>query len=908
MISMRFGQPVAIFLFWLLFSSLILMPRANAADDTSSLSAKIGAANGSGDSHTIALSADITLAAGLPTITGSLTIEGNGYTISGNNKFRIFDVNGGMLTIENLTMTEGRSAGNGGAIRLRNQSQVTIANSLLANNSARHGGAIATPITSDRGGNFLDQFDILVGFGDDADFTETEDGEADDGGSRLIINDSRFIGNIAEKSAGAIYAAGGTVDITNSHFEKNCAVLATFEVAEGTSLARRSVDGGGCVRIHYIRPQPDPGAGTHDNGGALQLLDDAQASIEDSSFIENKATHGGAIATSGAGVGLTIDRSSFVGNLASENGGSIGSDWRGGGAISINASSFVTNTAERGGGGAISATRQRIDIANSTFSENNAKRSGGALLVDQSAEVTITHATFVGNWSAGQGDVLGNIGGQLLVRNSIIASPGRDKDCAGRLEQSSSNLNPDRSCGAITRDEPMLGDLSGSPVYYPLQDRSPAVDAADAEFCLDVDQIGTARPQGGGCDIGAIESLNARPPEPKPTESVCNLPDLIIAANTGRTVGACRTGAGNLFLKLAGDYTLSEALPAITGHITIDGNGYTISGDKKYRIFDVSGGSLTIKNLTLKDGRGAGGNGGAIRLQHGGRANVRDSRFVGNAAGYGGAIFIGWVGTDNSVLVVEQSSFVGNRGRGTIYAGGGTVLISKSSFIKNSSAIQLINPVWLDVINSSFIDSGIALSAENGVNATLTHITFLGKYIPLIDLPNSSYTSPSSVSLVNSIVVSIHNSSLCDQLTTSIGNLIEDGACPPALNNDPLLEDATESSTYLEPQAGSPAIGAANANYCPDTDQIGRARPIVGSCDIGAIQSIPVQQALSDCTVTTTTGLNFRDSPNGERIGVVLINETLAVKTRSPNWFNVEYHGVSGWISADYVHMQGDCG
>lgn len=908
MISMRFGQPVAIFLFWLLASSLILMPRTHAADDTSSLSAKIDAANGNGDSHTIALSADITLAAGLPTITGALTIEGNGYTISGDNKFRIFDVNGGMLTIENLTMTEGISAGNGGAIRLRNQSRVTIVNSTLANNSARHGGAIATPITSESGRNFLDQFDILVGFGDADDFTETEGEEADDGGNRLVIVGSRIIGNIAEKSAGAIYAAGGTVDITNSHFEKNCAVLATFELTEGVSTAQRFVYDDGCVHIRYIRPQPDAGAGTHHNGGALLLLDDAQASIEDSTFIENKATYGGAIALSGAGVGLIVDKSSFVSNRASASGGGIGSDWRGGGAISIHASSFVTNSAERGGGGAIIARWQRIDIANSTFSENNAERSGGALLVDESAEVTITHATFVENWSAEQGDALGNIGGRLLVRNSIIASPGRDEDCAGRLEQSSGNLNPDRSCGVISRDEPMLGDISGSPAYYPLQDRSPAVDAADAEFCPAVDQIGTARPQGGSCDIGAIESLNARPPEPKPTEAVCNLSDQIIAANTGRTVGACRAGSGNLSIKLAGDYTLSEALPAITGHITIDGNGYTISGDRKHRIFDVSGGSLTIKNLTLKDGRGVGGDGGAIRLQHGGRATVHDSRFVGNTADYGGAIFIGFVGTKSSRVVVERSSFVGNVGRGTVYAGGGTILIRDSNFTKNQRGIVLENPVRLDVINSSFINSGTALSADNGVNATLTHITFLEGYTPLIELPNIPFASPSSVSLINSIVASKRNSSLCDQLKTNIGNLIEGGACPQALNDDPLLEEATKTSTYLDLQAGSPAIGAANANYCPDTDQIGRTRPIVGSCDIGAIQSIPVQQALADCAVTTTTGLNFRDSPNGERIGVVLINETLAVKARSPNWFNVEYHGVSGWISADYVHIHGDCG
>ncbi len=31
------------------------------------------------------------------------------------------------------------------------------------------------------------------------------------------------------------------------------------------------------------------------------------------------------------------------------------------------------------------------------------------------------------------------------------------------------------------------------------------IDAADDDYCPETDQIGTARPQGAGCDIGAIE-------------------------------------------------------------------------------------------------------------------------------------------------------------------------------------------------------------------------------------------------------------------------------------------------------------------------------------------------------------------------------------------------------------------
>ena len=57
--------------------------------------------------------------------------------------------------------------------------------------------------------------------------------------------------------------------------------------------------------------------------------------------------------------------------------------------------------------------------------------------------------------------------------------------------------------------DPMLGERvepeDGSPAYFPLLADSRAIDAADDDYCPDTDQIGTARPQGAGCDVGAIE-------------------------------------------------------------------------------------------------------------------------------------------------------------------------------------------------------------------------------------------------------------------------------------------------------------------------------------------------------------------------------------------------------------------
>ena len=78
-------------------------------------------------------------------------------------------MDGGTLTIKNLTLSEG-NAEKGGAIRLQNGAQVSIEASTLANNTATDGGAIATSSSGDM----------------------------------LNVNDSSFSGNIAEKSAGAI--------------------------------------------------------------------------------------------------------------------------------------------------------------------------------------------------------------------------------------------------------------------------------------------------------------------------------------------------------------------------------------------------------------------------------------------------------------------------------------------------------------------------------------------------------------------------------------------------------------------------------------------------------------------------------------------------------------------------------
>ena len=327
----------------------------------------------------------------------------------------------------------------------------------------------------------------------------------------------------------------------------------------------------------------------------------------------------------------------------------------------------------------------------------------------------------------------------------------------------------------------------------------------------------------------------------------------------------------------------------------------------------------------MKDGYSSTNNGGAIRIQNNARAVVSDSFFINNSAELGGAIFIDLL-SYRARLTLSRTRLFGNRARssastggGAIYAGGGAISISNSSFVDNSagygkgSAVLMVNPgSRLDIVNSSFMKNSLnsVLAVANGVTVTLTHVSIHGLFAKAgaLHTTDDAYDPPGTFNLRNSIIVGPLSSAVCENMKQNIGNLIADGSCSPMLSGDPLLEEPVDSSTHLELLPGSPAIGAADPRFCPEADQLGRPRSIVGRCDIGAIEAVPVSQAVSDCFVTTTHGLNFRDGPGGRRIGIVPKQSTLPATARTTRWFEVEHEGRSGWISADYVTTESACG
>ncbi|MBL0041067.1 MAG: hypothetical protein IPP28_08500 [Xanthomonadales bacterium] len=129
------------------------------------------------------------------------------------------------------------------------------------------------------------------------------------------------------------------------------------------------------------------------SGGAIHVEANAGVRIERSSFVENTAANGGAIASNSP---LTIIDSQFAGNQA--NGGEGGAIQQWFAALSLADVNFTDNAARHGGAlllrgiGASGATAERV-----RFDDNTASQHGGGAALYDGAVLSGEHLHFGGN-------------------------------------------------------------------------------------------------------------------------------------------------------------------------------------------------------------------------------------------------------------------------------------------------------------------------------------------------------------------------------------------------------------------------------------------------------------------------------------------------------------------------------
>lgn len=285
-----------------------------------------------------------------------MTINGNGRTIDGRDKSRIFLITGNNITLKNIIFKNGRSHknydnplnSNGGAIKINNDLKLTIENcSFINNTSEEDGGAIRTgsgelniiksTLTDNKakiGGAISNGKGILnVMETELRENTSQEDGGAISNEGKANITESKLMGNTAG-FGGAINNSRGELSIAKSSLSENMG---------------------------------------KEEAGAIRNMN-GKANIMDCILTDNKAIYGGAIGNCWENAETIISESTLAHNTGDREGGAIFNEK---GLISISQSAINENVSK--GGGAIRNYKGNLRISTSTLKSNFATRDGGAI-------------------------------------------------------------------------------------------------------------------------------------------------------------------------------------------------------------------------------------------------------------------------------------------------------------------------------------------------------------------------------------------------------------------------------------------------------------------------------------------------------------------------------------------------
>lgn len=453
-----------------------------------------------------------------------VTIDGGDRIIlNANNNDRHFFVGVGVtFELRNITLRDGNSLVNGGAIEASGADVVLDGVQLVNNYSTVSGGAIYC-------------YDGTLTIRD----TTLENNAASTGGAiyndgcAVAIGDSSFLTNQALDELGRGGAINnvqpGTLAMRDSLLQGNTApdggglyvdTLATAELDRVTLRGNSGKHGGGLenagtltVRDSLIEDNSvtGSGGGLWNFGGSATLL---RTTVRN-----NTAYEGGGVNSYGSQLDMTYVN--IIGNLADgSHGGGI---YHGGGTA------FVSNTTISGnratdaaanGGGVYQNSDDNLTLTNVTLAGNEAGFFGGGLY-HYGRYAVLTNVTIAGNTAGAAGDALYEDSpmtpaspGVVQIANSVIF--GSANNCAGGFFESLGHNISGGTCAPLndTTDQEnyagnlLIGALAFNGGGFAMrtmlpQTNSPLIDAADTTLCPALDQRGLGRV--GACDIGAVE-------------------------------------------------------------------------------------------------------------------------------------------------------------------------------------------------------------------------------------------------------------------------------------------------------------------------------------------------------------------------------------------------------------------
>ncbi|MEO6390912.1 MAG: choice-of-anchor Q domain-containing protein [Pyrinomonadaceae bacterium] len=665
--------------------------------------------------------------------TFSNNVAGSGTTGDGG----AIGVGGGITTIVDSTLQNNHAFRHGGAI-LANGGGVTLTNSLVTNNIAGgSGGGIQGGSTGGTQGGVMTLVNSTV-----------SNNVAESGGGltadNLTLTGAQIIDN---QSTGGSQGGGGVIirgraTITGSTISNNSTIG-----FGGGILGQNSIQN---LPINITDSQVN--SNSAGIGGAIYIAR-GPVTLNHCDLLGNHASEGGAIYNDNPFNTLTINQSTLDGNTAIKEGGGIVVN---GGTI-VNDSSISSNTVSGTtglGGAGILVLLGTPTITNSSITGNVSAKQGGGIYNRRT--VNLIHVT-VNNNSAmtGGGGIYSRNTFQVNSRNSIIGdnydSSGTAPDYFGSFVSQGFNLIENTvgttitgiTTGNILGKDPQLVPIrprGGPTSTVGLQPTSPAIDAADPVNFVATDQRGVARPQDGDLnatnlpDIGAYERQVVIYTVTKALDTGDGVCDTDCSLREALTASNSAISPDNVIVFDTAAFSTPRTIVLTGGELVLESyssllirgggpNMLTIDGNNQCRVFTNRLGAFAVlEGLTVTGGNGVGelmsGHYGGI--YNAGTLNIINAEIRNNsAAGNGGAIGNGLIGTLILLRTTVRNNAANGLAGGGIYNQGNLITVTNSTIDHNSAGTAgggIANALGSIIVSASTVSGNNAADGGGGLS------------------------------------------------------------------------------------------------------------------------------------------------------------------------------------------------
>lgn len=483
----------------------------------------------------------------------------------------------------------------------------------------------------------------------------------------LTMKKCKVTENIAEHGNGGGIYAGGALTMTE------CKV--TYNTVDSDAL------GGGGIYIHTIAPPTPTAVRTMENctvsyntaikgnGGGIYTADKLTitgGSLENNTVGNTSGGNGGGIYVEGST--LTVKNNcSITGNKAISNGNgggiSVAGNTTHNGVLNLFKCTLTGNKTEHGSGGGISVVKSHLTMENCTLTDNDGGNNGngGGVYVGDSGTFTIKDKSCItpsAAYDKGKNDVF--LAGSSKITIDDVLDP--DGGIAARITPST------YGDGVKVLDETTPGLLNSEHGKFTV------TPGGIPQKEWEVDNDGKLKmKQGGGSSGATIDGADA--------DAWKQLKGAVADADEGSTItilgeitaknGSDAENRGQIEIKK--NITIERAASATSAMLNANRGNL---GTKAHRIFTVQdGATLTLKNITLKNGKGTSGIiGGAILVNQGCTVKLNNCTIEGCIADSGGGIGCYANGTveltDTDIKTCESTSNSGGAGGGAIYTKG----------------------------------------------------------------------------------------------------------------------------------------------------------------------------------------------------------------------------------------------